>query len=213
MTDPVAQACSIVDTLALLQLELLTRINKKFAALRNLARLLEQLADLEGLLPNINLLVPVLDINLNVYNQIRSACPFLKLPPAEADFNQLQVLVRNAYSELYKLIRRSPHFRLGKLQEEMDRFQNEIIGSILQASEFIRCLQTICRAGVELRTQYARVQTQIDTYRKNFATNAGKVLSAPAEAKYNLAKQSLAQLEALGADVKKDYSDAKKAVK
>lgn len=214
MADSVAQACAIVDALAAFQLDVLNRINRKFLALQSLANLLEQLADLRSWIPDLTGLVPVADITLDTYNSLVAACPFLNLP-AVGPTNPLQAAVQQAYANLYKLIQRSPHLRLGRIQDEMDKFQGSIIGAIGQASPFIHCLQTVCAAGAQARLSVSHLKDskkQIGIFADNYAKNAGQVLSSTQQEKYSQAKSALAQLDSLGAGVNKDYVDAKAAV-
>ena len=214
MATSISNACSIVDALAALQFDLLRRINKKFAALRSLARTLEQLADLQSWIPDLTRLVPVASIDLSLYNYLAASCPYLNLPPADGDLNQLQVAVRNAYTSLYASIRRSPHFRLGQVQDQMDKFQSKLTGSLGQASQFLQCLNAVCAAGEASKLLLAPSQKSlkqaVDTYADNFVRDAGSVLSSTGKAKYAEAVDGLSQLQALGADVKSDYATAKK---
>lgn len=213
-TDP----CAVVDALAAFQLDVLKRINRKFAALRSLAQLLEQLGDLSALVPNIGKLIPVIQIDLALYENLVANCPYLNLPPATTgDLNQLQAMVTGAYANFFNKLLRHPWNRMGQLQEQMDNFQSQINSAFTQAGDFFRCLQTVCATGRAVAGQLnalsnADIGKEITTFANNFASNAGQVLTEPMKQKYNQITEAKDQLKALGADVGQDYKDAKAAL-
>jgi len=214
MTDP----CVVVDTLAAFQLDTLRRINRKFAALRNLAQLLEQLGDLSALVPNIGQLIPVVNIDLALYEQLVASCPYLNLPPVTTgDVNQLQSYVTSAYANFFNRLLRHPWNRMGQLQQELDSYQSQITGAFAQAGDFLRCLQTVCATGRAVAGQLeavrdADIAKEIKTFTENYVANSGRVLSAGAQEKYAQIAAGKQQLIALGADVKLDYTQAKAAL-
>lgn len=212
-----ADPCQIVDTLVAFQLDVLRRINRKFAALRSLAQLLEQLGNVEELVPNIGALIPVVDIDLTVYENLSAACPYLNLPPATTgDLNQLQTLVTGAYANFFRKLLNHPWNRMGKLQDQMDQFQGEVDSSITSAGDFLRCLQSVCAAGKAVAGQLnslsdADIAKEVTLFADNFAANAGQVLTDPMKLKYQELQDAKSQLIALGADVGQDYATAKAA--
>jgi len=213
-TDP----CAVVDALAAFQLDVLKRINRKFAALRSLAQLLEQLGDLSALVPNLGALIPVIRVDLALYENLVANCPYLNLPPATTgDLNQLQAMLTGAYANFFNKLLRHPWNRMGQLQEQMDNFQSQINGAFTQAGDFLRCLQTVCATGRAVAGQLnalsnAEIGKEITSFANNFAANAGQVLTDPAKQKYAQIVEAKDQLKALGADVGQDYKDAKAAL-
>jgi hypothetical protein len=209
--------CQVVDALAAFQLDVLKRINRKFAALRGLAQLLEQLGDLGELVPNIGALIPVVRIDMELYENLVANCPWLNLPPATTgDVNQLQAMVTGAYANFFNKLLRHPYNRMGQLQEELGKFQGDINSAFTQAGDFLRCLQTVCAAGKAVIGQLnalsnADIAKEISTFAENFAANAGQVLTEPMQRKYALVQDGMTQLRALGANVGQDYADAKAA--
>jgi len=219
MADNVVNdACQVVDTLAAFQLDVLKRINRKFAALRGLAQLLEQLGNLDELVPNIGALIPVVRIDLAIYENLVANCPYLNLPPfTTGDLNQLQVQVTGAYANFFRKLLNHPWNRMGQLQAQMDQFQGEVNAAITDAGDFLRCLQTVCAAGKAVAGQLnalsnADIAKEIGIFAENFAADAGQVMTEPMRIKYQELQDAQAQLKALGADVGQDYTDAKAAL-
>jgi hypothetical protein len=214
---PVGDPCVLVDALAAAQLEILRRINRKFRALQRLARLLEQLGDLSSLIPNIAALIPVIQINLDLYQQLVANCPYLNLPSVSTgDINQLRAYVQAAYANFFNRLLRHPWNRMGKLQEEMARFEGQINSVFGQAGDFLRCLQTICATGKAVAGQIeamknVNISKEVETFAENYVKNAGKVLSQGAINKYNELVSTMNQLRDLGADVGRDYVAVKQA--
>lgn len=210
-----ADPCQIVDALAAFQLDVLKRINRKFAALRSLAQLIEQLGDLSTLIPNISKLIPIIQIDLAMYQRLAASCPFLNLPQVSTgDVNQLQAMVAGAYANFFNKLLRHPWNRLGLLQSYMDNFQSQINGAFAQAGDFFACLQAVCAAGKAVAGQLnaiadADIGKEIKTFANNFAANAGQVLTEGMKQKYAQIVEAKDQLKALGADVKTDYATAK----
>lgn len=210
-----ADPCQIVDALAAFQFDVLRRINRKFAALRGLAQLLEQLGDINSftsLIPNIAALIPIVNINLSFYNQLIHACPFLHLPAASGSIgtNQLQGLVAQAYANIYAKLKVHPWNRMGLLQAQMDKFQAQINAVAGQASDFLRCLQAVCATGRAVVGQLnalsdANIGKEITAFSENFVAHAGQVMMPAMSAKYGQIVEGQARLIDLGAEVKQDY--------
>ena len=212
--------CQIVDTLAAANLDIMKRINRKFAALRNLAQLLTQLGELSELIPNIGKLIPVVNIDLQLYTDLQGACPYLNLPPyTTGSLNALQSQLTTAYSNMINKLLAHPWNRMGQLQEQMNSYLNQAQGTIdsgLQQN-FLLCLQSVCAAGKAVAGQLnslsnADIGKEITTFANNFAANGGKVLTAGMEAKYSELQTMKDQLIALGGDSKQDYAAAKAAL-
>lgn len=142
--NSVQSTCGVIDALADYQIKVLQAINGKFLALQRIADLLEQLGDISGFLPNISALIPISQIDLNLYEQLRSSCPFLNLPPAsinaEATLDNLRAEVNAAYGRLLAQLSQNPLNRLGKLQAKLDAFQKQFNISALGGIDFMRCL-------------------------------------------------------------------------
>lgn len=218
MVDP----CQVVDALAAFQLEVLRRINRKFTALRNLAALLEQLGDLSDLVPNIGRLIPVIQIDLELYENLVANCPWLNLPPVTTgDLNQLQAMLTGAYANFVNKLLRHPWNRMGQLQDQLDAFlgqlQGDINSAMTQTADFLRCLQTVCAAGKAAIGQLnaikdADISAEINRFAENFVADAGQVMTEGMKTKNLQLQDSILQLKALGADVGNDYADAKAAL-
>jgi hypothetical protein len=211
--------CNVLDALADFQYDLMRRLNKKFEQLRRLAALLEQLGDLSAWIPDISKLIPIIDINYDLYTQLAASCPFLGLPPVpdEANVNVLRQQVLAAYDNYARQLLNHSFLRMGKLQDELTNFQNKIMGAMGMGSDYIRCLQAICAAGSALgstvsklaQTNSAALSKTVSDFKTNFVTNAGQVLTEPMKIKYQQTKDALGVMQGLGADVGKDYSQLK----
>lgn len=213
-----ADPCQVVDALAAFQLDVLRRINRKFAALRSLAQLLEQLGNLDELVPNIGALIPVVDIDLAIYENLVANCPYLNLPPyTTGDLNQLQVQVTGAYANFFRKLLNHPYNRMGQLQEQLINFQGEVDAAITDAGDFLRCLQTVCAAGRAVAGQLnslanADIAKEIGIFAENYAASAGQVMTEGMRIKYQEVQDAMTQLKDLGADVGQDYAAAKAAM-
>lgn len=190
-----ASVCGVVDALSDFQNKVIALINGKFAALRRLADLLEQLGDLNGFLPDISRLVPISSIDLYVYESLRAECPFLGLPPASGDPEQslgaLRAQVNTAYGRLLAQLNLNPYGRLSKLQQKLDDYQQKFNLSALNGVDFMQCLQAACQAAVAVEGAVSNlsnmsandVRRSAETYLKNMVTDQGRILRSAAQAK------------------------------
>ncbi len=220
MAVTASQACSVVDALVADNLDVLQRINRKFAALRNLAALLEQLGDIQGLIPNIAALVPVAAIDFSLYSALAAQCPLLNLPAIAAGGSTaaLQALVAQAYANMVNRLIRHPWNRARALQAQMDAYFNAALGTVQggingalsQSLNLLTCLQAVCATGQAVASQLqsfsdANVAKQIGLFRDNFAAHAGSVLSPDMTAKAAELQAAQDQLAELGASNKPTY--------
>lgn len=200
----ISDACRVVDALAAYQMDVLRRINRKFAAMQSLAQLLEQLGDISSAIPNLAGMVPVIAIDLELYNAMIASCPWLNLPPASGTFNQLQVAAQKAYSNLLRMVLRHPYSRLGAVQAEMARFQASINDAFLQADDFLRCLHAVCVAGAATAASIAAlsdasVSSEINKFGQGFVAANGNAISEAGQIKYQQTVAVSNQLRDLGA--------------
>lgn len=217
-----AAFCSITDALAEAQYEVLKRINNKFEALRRLAELLEQLGDLSILIPNISQLLPVLDIDFDAYTNLRANCRFLNLPPVdETNLEDLRNQVITAYSQLTAKALNHPWMRMGKLQDQLSRYQDQFNSAFADGSQYIQCLQAACQTAGALaesgqnfldRVQNSDITGEVARFGRNYVDQAGQVLTNAGKAKYEQAIRVVDRMKELGAEVGDDYQTAKQAV-
>ncbi len=208
--------CNVLDALADFQYDLMRRLNKKFEQLRRLAQLLEQLGDLSWLIPNINKLVPILDIDFSTYEQLAAACPFLGLSktPVTGDLNALRQQVLAAYDNYARQLLNHPFMRMGKVQEELTRYQQAATGALSVGTSWIQCFQAMCGAASELSSTVSKIastdiRNTVTTFTKNFVTDAGNILTDPMKAKYTQAKDALTAVRNVGSSVGQDYTAIK----
>lgn len=209
-----ADFCSITDALAEAQYNILRKLNNKFEALRRLMELLEQLGDLSALIPNISALIPVIDIDLDAYTNLRSNCPFLNLPAAdETNIEALRRKVIDAYNSLTADALNHQWLRMGKLQDALTKAQGQLNAAFAQGAQYLQCLQAACATaqaatGFLNRVGDTKINAELARFEKNFVTEGGRVLTAPAQAKYEQAVRALDTMAELGAtNVPKSYRD------
>lgn len=209
MPNPTQSVCGVIDALADFQIKVLQAINAKFLALRRLADLLEQAADLTGFLPNIGALVPISSIDIRLYEELRSACPFLGLPPSSGDpelaLSTLRAEVDAAYGRLLAQLNLNPLNRLSKLQAKLDAFQQQFNIAALGGIDFMRCLQAACKATLAVSTSVSKlsnlsendVTAIADKYAKNVVAEGGRVLTNQQQNKVSALASAQGQIKVL----------------
>lgn len=191
----VGQVCGVIDALANFQQSIIDAINGKFAALRRLAELLERLGDLSAFIPDISQLVPISSIDISIYENLRSSCPFLNLPPASGDPGQvlgnLRSQVDAAYGRLLSNLDVNPLSRMSKLQQRFDDYQAKFNLGALKGTDFMSCLQAACQAAVQVEgvvsnlsnTSPTKVLNSAKTYLNNMVNQQGQILNDGAKQK------------------------------
>lgn len=190
-----SNVCGVIDVLADFQQQVISAINGKFASLRRLSELLQQLADLTGFIPDISKLIPISAIDLTAYENLRNSCKFLNLPPSSGDPEQtlgaLRAQVNTAYGRLLGQLNLNPLGRMDKLQGKLNDYQARFNLGTLGGVDFMQCLQAACQAVVAVEgsvsnlsnTSSAQVKKAAQDYLDNIVNGNGKVLSAEAQAK------------------------------
>lgn len=183
--------CAIVDVIADVQLTAISEINKKFFALQRLAALIEQLGDISIALPDLGQLFPISEIDLNVYTNLRAACPFLGLPdPGEAGLLQLQALVVAAYGRLIRQFTNHPFLRLDALQDQFAKAQAKFNDAIGDSVDFLACLQQICNTAEGAgqffaNANFADIQQEVQDFTTNVIDRGGQILTTAQDQKVN----------------------------
>lgn len=116
MANPV---CNVLGILTSAQGLIFNEINNRVASLRRLAQILENLGDLNTLIPNINNFIPIAEIDTLMYEQLRQACPQLGLPPFTA-VDDMKAAVADAYARVQDYLYNSPYNRMGGIQSKLD---------------------------------------------------------------------------------------------
>jgi hypothetical protein len=173
--------CALTDLLSSDYAKAIRMINRKFAALRRLGEILEQLGDLSFLVPDISKLIPVYMIDLSAYASLVAACPFLKLPkePGFQDIQRLQALVANAYARITNQLMKHPWFRMGKLQDQMDKLQGQLNGVLSEGQQYVQCLQQACNSVSSVVTDITATNwgKEFDQFARDYTANNGRVLT------------------------------------
>jgi hypothetical protein len=211
--------CDIINPLANFQLDVITALNKKLLALQHLAELLEQLGDaavafLNDLQGFVDHLVPIIDIDLEIYFQLVSACPLINLPPVSAGGSvgtaALQAMVSQAYNNMTKKLLNHPYTRMASLQGQMDDFKKQVDSNAAVALGAYQCLQAVCSGHLFTPKLSANASTQLGSYQKNFIVNNGQVLTSTAQvAKVTQIQTLTTRMQDLGATVGQTYTGAK----
>jgi len=216
-----ALPCDIINPLADFQLSVVTSLNKKLVALQHLAQLLEQLGDaavqfMNDLQAFVDHLVPVVDINFDIYLQLVSACPFINLPPVtaggEVSTAALQAMVTQAYNNMTKKLLNHPYTRMASLQGQLDDFMQQANAGAAVASEAYQCLIAACNGDLFSPQLSANASAQLGAYKTNFVVNGGRVLNPTAQAKALQIQNLTQKMQALGATVGNSYVKAKFAL-
>jgi len=183
-----ANPCGILQALVAWQMSVIASLNKKFAALQRLTELLEQLGDISNALPaSLDELVPVIDIDLDVYTALQVNCPFLNLPPATTeDLNALRSRVNAAYALLARDILKHPWIRMNKVQAMLNDYQQKV--NYPYGEDYIRCLNSVCAAigavgGFLSNMSQVNIVSELANFGENFVRNSGRVLSDAAKIK------------------------------
>lgn len=208
------QPCALIDTLAQFQYDVIRRLNRKFNALRRIADLLEQVGDLSVIVPNIGELIPVSSITLDTYARLVQNCPFLNLPetPNSESLALLRQKVIEAYANLIRKLLNHPHLRMGKLQDVLTRFQNDMNAGAAVVADYLTCLQTICDTIGVAGTAFASVtqadiKKEVAAYAKNFGSNAGRVMTDGMIVKEQQVQTMLDEIRDLSTDTVTDVND------
>ncbi len=192
-----AQVCGVIDALSDFQQKIIDAVNGKFAALRRLAELLERLSDLTGFIPDITALVPISAIDISIYETLRAECPFLNLPPASGDpeqvLGELRARLNTAYGRLLGQLDLHPLSRMSKLQDKIDEYQQRFNLAALGGTDFMQCLQAACQAAVAVEgtvsnlssTSPNKVVESASKFLKNTVTDQGRVLGEASQNKVN----------------------------
>lgn len=206
------QPCQVLDALAQFQYDVVRRLNRKFNALRRIAELLEQVGDIGVLIPNLAELIPITSITLDTYQRLVENCPFLGLPDVSvANLGELRMKVEAAYGSLVRQLLNHPHLRMTKLQNALNKFQNDLNAGAAVVSDFILCLQTICDTIGAVGTAFqnitqADIKKEIAAYTKNFVEHAGEILTDPMKVKATQVQTTIQQIKDLSTETVSDVA-------
>lgn len=136
------------------QQSILSQVTLKFGALQRLAEILEKAGDFTSILDDfvriIPRLIPVEAFDtLDAYNQIRSACPMLGLPPVNIDrAAELQTEIARSYSDLLRKLDLHQYNRMDKLQARLDELINKAANAL--GRDWFICATEVCNATQDL---------------------------------------------------------------
>lgn len=204
-----ANICAPLQALVNFEMDVISALNKKFAALRRLAELLEQLGDLSSLLPNLGQLLPVVNLDLEAYTQLQANCPFLGLPPAtNEDINALQSKLNAAYAQLAAKLLNHPWMRMDKVQQMLNDYQQKL--NYPYGDSYVRCLNAACNAvgtvgGLLESVSQVNIAKELEAFGTNFVTNGGQVLTQSMLTKRDEAMQVYNQVLDLRDDTIVDF--------
>lgn len=190
--------CEAVFALTDLQVQLMDMLNRKFYALRRLAQLLEQAGDLTGFIPDITRLIPLSQIDLLLYEQLRNDCPFLNLPPSDSttvneSLGKLQGMIAQAYGQILAQLNNHPWQKWDQLTRVLDEYQTKLNVAALAGQDFLTCLSTACatiQAGVADFNNLSKYSTADATsiaqaFSRNYTEEGGRILTDSMTAKQN----------------------------
>ncbi len=198
-----AGPCDVMDILANDYFQIIKSVNRKFNALRRLAELIEQLGDLSGFIPDLSKLIPIKNIDLSTYANLKAACPQLDLPDLGIpDVTALQAEVNAAYGRLRDKLLKHPWMRLDALQEEMTNYQSQFNAFANKGTSFMQCLQAGCaayQAGSQFFSGLGKldIEKELTTLFKNTVNGQVKVLNTQMEVKKSQVNDARDQLTVL----------------
>lgn len=210
-----ASPCDIADALAEAQFYILRKINAKFESLRRLAQLLEQLGNLQSLVPNLTRLIPVVSVDLSAYTNLSTACPLLGLPVAtDADVQALRDRLVASYNTLMQDVLNHSWMRMGMLQNDLEKYRDQVNAAFAEGQDYLQCLQAACAAASSLQSRVGLegILSEFQRYDQNFIQEAGQILTEPAQAKYSEARRAAEILQDLGATLPLDVTQSTTAV-
>jgi len=201
------QPCQVIDALAELNYDVMRNLNRKFLALRRLAMLIEQIGDKTELIPNIGLLIPVQDINLDTYQALYENCPALNLPEvSNANLTVLKANVIQAYAVFIRNLLNHPYLRLNNVQDTLLRYQSKVNfgGSVIENA--LTCLQSICVAAEEADSFFnqisnAEIAEEVGMFTQNYVNEGGQVLTEGMRIKRDEVTTAIGRLEELTGNV------------
>jgi hypothetical protein len=189
--------CEIIDSAISGMVSKMNTLNNKVAGLRRLAQIIEQASDPRSLIPDINRLVPIDQIDVQSYENLRVSCPFLNLPSAADGLALLKNDLNQAYNALISKLNLHPFLQLQRLVDQLDRLvaQSGIdYGCVLQ---YLQCAQAACRAAGTISQTLERDATIIDEYGKNILNTTAAVLSERAQYKVSEIKAVISEVKNL----------------
>jgi hypothetical protein len=189
--------CDIIDAAISGMVSKMDALNNKVAGLRRLAQLIEQASDPRTLIPDINRLVPLDQIDVQSYENLRASCPFLNLPSAAAGIALLKSDLNQAYNALIAKLNLHPFLQLQRLVDQIDRFiaQSGVnYGCVLQ---YLQCAQAACKAAGNISATLERNAVIVEEYGKNILNTTAAVVSERGQAKITEIKNVISQVENL----------------
>jgi hypothetical protein len=175
------------------------RLNRKFDALQRVAQAIEEAGDPASLIPDPSQLIPVVNLDLTTYNNIRSNCPFLGLPAADIDhltgLNDIRSKLSSAYSDLISDLEKHPWLRFDRLQGMLDRALSQATASLSEVQGYLQCATSIC--GASTSEEISRNQAIMEKYAQNFVDGPGTILTSSMVTKKNQVNTAISAIRAL----------------
>lgn len=142
------QICGAIGAVTGAVDKVLDLFQTKVLQLRRLATILEK-AGASIQLPDVTSLVRIVDIDQQVYAQLRAACPVLKLPEySNESVEKLRATVLGAYNAVAAILNGHPWSQLGNLQSKLDEYlalaEDEINKATSGATGVLQCISNVC---------------------------------------------------------------------
>lgn len=163
--------CQALDSLTQKETGLMDRMNKRVDAMQRLAELIQR-ATMPAI-PNPAALIPVTDINMDVYNQMRASCPFLNLPAISPNnlmgLDTLRSKLNAAYSQLMTDLENNPLLRLNRFQQMLSRFQKQMNIDLGAVQGYLKCADGLCNATSSAGGAVSAAGNSVNTYAQTLA--------------------------------------------
>lgn len=186
----------IISSIISGQIARMDEINRKVYGLRRLAELIEEAANPLTLMPNINDLVPLNQIDVQSYENLRMACPLLNLPSAVEGLDKLKADLFRSYNDLIQRLNLHPFNQLTKLVDTLDRLISQYGIDYACVLGYLQCARISCAPG-EFSDTLNRNATVVEDYQKNALNTTAAVLSDRAQVKVSELNSAIAQLRTL----------------
>ena len=163
MANPVTAACSIIDAKRAQAASAIAAVYAKFSTLRRMIQLAEGLV-YEAELPVFGSLPSVSDINIDVYENLRSACPMLGLKPSQsvlggsifAKLDDLKAEYTGAIQDAVDKLERHPLGAIDKLEQELNLLLDTALPAINKFDAYLQCACATVSAAEEARLNQSK---------------------------------------------------------
>lgn len=175
----------------------MNHVNGKVNSLRRLAQLIERASDPRSLVPDIDQLVPLNQIDVQSYENLRTSCPFLNLPSAAQGIENLRADLNNAYNALIAQLKLHPFLQLQRLVDTLEDLMARSGIDLACVTQYLQCARAACVASGRVASTLDRDTLIVEQYTSTASNPTSAVLSSSAKNKLNEVKSAIEQIQNL----------------